>query len=93
MGKSPQMEATLETITKKLFGEDRTRQPVAWEGKDGQFSTGPTPPEDAQAVLFKCPTCGTQFDPDNHFRDALSLKEFTISRMCQKCQDSVFGDE
>ena len=25
------------------------------------------------------------------FRDALSQKEYTISGMCQSCQDSVFG--
>lgn len=25
------------------------------------------------------------------FRDALSRKEYGISGMCQKCQDSVFG--
>lgn len=35
-----------------------------------------------------CPTC--QGDV-TEFRDALSLKEFGISGMCQKCQDSVFG--
>ncbi len=27
------------------------------------------------------------------FRDKLSEKEFTISGLCQKCQDSVFSDE
>ena len=26
------------------------------------------------------------------FNDELSEKEFTISGMCQKCQDSVFGE-
>lgn len=31
----------------------------------------------------------TQFD----FRDELSYREFTISRLCQKCQDEVFGPE
>ncbi len=36
----------------------------------------------------KCPTC----DKDvGEFRDPLSRKEFEISGMCQKCQDSVFG--
>lgn len=38
----------------------------------------------------KCPTC-TQ--PVGEFRDDLSRKEFSISGMCQKCQDSVFGGE
>lgn len=35
-----------------------------------------------------CPTCGKEV---GEFRDHLSRKEFTISGMCQKCQDSVFG--
>jgi len=29
--------------------------------------------------------------PATEFRDALSAKEYTISGLCQKCQDSVFG--
>jgi len=38
-----------------------------------------------------CPTCGKPVvEP---FRNALSLKEFTISGMCQACQDSVFGTD
>lgn len=28
---------------------------------------------------------------EEDFRDELSKKEFGISGMCQKCQDSVFG--
>lgn len=35
-----------------------------------------------------CVTCG---NPSGDFRDDLSWKEFTISGMCQECQDSVFG--
>lgn len=35
-----------------------------------------------------CATCGL---PAHKFRDALSEKEFTISGMCQACQDLVFG--
>ena len=27
------------------------------------------------------------------FDDALSLKEFTISGMCQKCQNDTFGED
>lgn len=29
--------------------------------------------------------------PAMEFKDALSLKEFTISGLCQECQDKVFG--
>lgn len=43
-----------------------------------------------------CPTCRTEINPDKKplhtlFRDGLSLREYHISGMCQKCQDSVFG--
>jgi len=34
-----------------------------------------------------CVICGNF----GKFRDELSKKEFTISGMCQKCQDKVFG--
>ena len=37
-----------------------------------------------------CPTCNRKINPQ-HFKDPLSFKEFTISGMCQKCQDEVFG--
>ena len=31
--------------------------------------------------------------PASEFEDALSRKEFSISGMCQKCQDKVFTSE
>lgn len=37
-----------------------------------------------------CPFCGERVDVA-HFRDSLSKKEFTISGLCQACQDDVFG--
>ena len=37
-----------------------------------------------------CATCGGEA---SIFRDAVSRKEYTISAMCQPCQDSVFGVE
>tara|TARA_R110000822_G_scaffold139514_1_gene277080 strand:+ start:3202 stop:3426 length:225 start_codon:yes stop_codon:yes gene_type:complete len=37
-----------------------------------------------------CTICG---EMAKSFTDALSAKEYTISGMCQPCQDSVFGDE
>lgn len=36
----------------------------------------------------KCTTCNT---PNIEFRNDISRKEYTISGMCQDCQDSVFG--
>lgn len=38
----------------------------------------------------KCPFCKKEV---GEFRDALSRKEFSISGLCQKCQDKVFGGE
>jgi hypothetical protein len=35
-----------------------------------------------------CATCGGSATA---FRDALSEKEYTISGMCQRCQDDIFG--
>ena len=37
-----------------------------------------------------CATCGGDV---SEFRDSLSRKEWTISGMCQKCQDAVFFEE
>ena len=39
-------------------------------------------------VNATCVSCGK---PADNFRDELSAKEFQISGLCQKCQDSVFG--
>jgi hypothetical protein len=37
-----------------------------------------------------CPFCSEAID-ESKFRDELSRKEFTISGLCQKCQDDVFN--
>jgi len=39
----------------------------------------------------QCPLCQEKINV-NDFKDDLSLKEFTISGMCQKCQDKIFGE-
>lgn len=47
-------------------------------------------PGTAEAInSHKCPLCKM---PIGEFRDALSRKEYSISGMCQRCQDSVFGE-
>lgn len=46
--------------------------------------------EDLAPYKTGCATCGQFVEPDD-FKDALSEKEYTISGMCQECQDSVFG--
>ena len=38
-----------------------------------------------------CPFCGHEVDVSS-FRDDLSVKEFHISGLCQRCQDEVFGN-
>jgi hypothetical protein len=37
-----------------------------------------------------CPLCGQEVPG---FRDELSLREYRISGLCQKCQDTAFGSE
>ena len=39
----------------------------------------------------QCPICGKRINI-NDFVDELSLKEFTISGMCQECQDKIFNE-
>ena len=36
-----------------------------------------------------CMTCNSNADT---FNDELSIKEYSISGMCQSCQDKVFGE-
>ena len=38
-----------------------------------------------------CPFCKKPID-FNSFTDQLSLKEYKISGLCQKCQDEFFGE-
>lgn len=40
--------------------------------------------------LGKCPFCHIETS-ENDFKDELSKREYKISGLCQKCQDSVFG--
>ena len=41
----------------------------------------------------KCATCPREIDPETEFRNALSVKEYKITGMCQKCQDDIYGAE
>ncbi len=38
----------------------------------------------------RCATCSNPVNGSQDFRDALSIKEYGISGMCQRCQDEVF---
>lgn len=48
--------------------------------------------KDRRATITQggCMTCDTTGITVDSFRDALSIKEYTISGMCQSCQDGVF---
>jgi len=37
-----------------------------------------------------CVTCGAKIEMED-FKDQLSIKEYGISGLCQKCQDDTFG--
>ena len=37
-----------------------------------------------------CVFCGTIINPITDFKDELSKKEFSISGLCQECQDKTF---
>jgi hypothetical protein len=39
----------------------------------------------------QCVTCGSEAVKAEDFRDDISRKEFSISMMCQCCQDQTFG--
>ena len=41
--------------------------------------------------LGQCPICSDAINI-NDFRDTISIEEFTISGLCQKCQDRIFGN-
>lgn len=59
-----------------------------------------TPSEKAPAIeallgnrkaIIQADQCVFGCGPATQFRDELSKREYTISGMCQKCQDKVFG--
>ena len=44
-----------------------------------------------RAIAKRCTECNEPIKGPGDFKDALSLKEYSISGMCAKCQDAVFG--
>jgi hypothetical protein len=50
------------------------------------------PTTKARKATNICSACGQSAGGIQDFRDALSLREFEISGMCQDCQDAVFVD-
>lgn len=45
-----------------------------------------------QELLDDC-ECATCKNPNLDFRNQISEKEYTISGMCQSCQDVIFGKD
>jgi len=45
------------------------------------------------ALMAICVFCKKPIDPGNDFRNEISLREFTISGICQVCQDAFFGKD
>jgi len=76
---SKEMDSVKEVIAKALFGADATTRPTT-KVVDGKY-----------VIEHQCVSCDKKVNPESDFRDYLSVKEFGISRMCQKCQDSVFN--
>jgi len=64
------------------------RSPVLQKFLD-DFSQSTFGRSNSEAV--KTRTCVICEQPADTFRDTLSLKEFGISGLCQKCQDKTFG--
>ena len=57
------------------------------------FGRSQSEAEKKGALMAVCVFCGKFVDPKKDFRNAISLKEFTISGICQACQDGVFGQD
>ena len=49
-------------------------------------------PEKAQrARTGRCVDCGVPIKDTDDFKDAISIREYAVSGLCQKCQDAIFG--
>lgn len=48
--------------------------------------------ETARVQLKWCPICSKPINEED-FTDSLSRKEYSISGMCQACQDEIFNEE
>lgn len=42
---------------------------------------------------LECVSCGAKDMARDKFEDELSWKEYSLSALCQACQDKVFGSE
>ena len=72
---------------------DKSVQKVIDSFAKKAFGRSQSEAERKGALMAVCVFCGKPIDPKNDFRNAISLKEFTISGICQACQDGVFGKD
>lgn len=85
----------MEYLSSKMgdgsFGGEKVNTDTILEKPDlnkPAFKAMPEAKENVQKGI--CPTCKGRVGA---FRDKSSEREYGISGMCQKCQDSVFGDK
>jgi len=75
----------------KPVGEKRPTGDAITVTGVGEFDPGsPKRIAVARALYPTCPFCRKE-DPYNTIYNVLAMKEFTISGLCQSCQESVFG--
>lgn len=68
--------------------EPTEKDEAVWEGLRKMFGFDPRGSIRKNVCAPTPIGCG---QPVDKFKDSLSAKEFTISGLCQKCQDRVFG--
>jgi len=67
-------------------------EPTQKSGEIDQFITKALGIQRRESIQREvCAVCHKKVDPKTDFRDELSLKEYSISGMCQECQDKIFG--
>jgi len=81
-----------QSIGKKAGWMKKARE-EGFEGKSPQIQENikkVAPNPDAFSGNDSCAICKAKVNPETDFKDELSIKEWKISRMCQKCQDGFF---
>jgi hypothetical protein len=81
MNRTEELQSFIDHLAKEIFSIDNNQLIIKDLDEDGRIE-----------ISYKCISCGSKLTFYNDFRDELSRKEFAISRLCQKCQDSVFGE-
>ena len=49
------------------------------------------PAKKERARAGRCVDCNEPITSTKDFKDELSIREYSISGLCQKCQDAIFG--